>query len=339
MIELAFQEELEKIAAFPNPSGLFQRLRGMLGKRPPTVAPSPPAKPQLGSYTGEGITPGFREVSAEQWAQMYPPRIRIGQQMPTRLPRQPEAVVGARRGVAGPGELSPMQARIQGMSDVDLADLINERSGLVGVRNAYGTDMPFAVPGFGKYTPTSANPDQVVTELFKGGSVRNFALELHKLAMSKEAFAAELAGALGGGMIGAEITHALGQKAFGRGKGGFARSLAYSLPGDITGSIIGLGLVKKMKERKRRKQARRQQVKLAKQFGTNPGKNYGQTAATGGFSTKYRSAGVSNPKPARAPQLPGTKPIKGVGGLKPATEGMADNLTELRRGLSNIKTG
>jgi len=73
-------------------------------------------------------------------------------------------------------------------------------------------------------------------------------------------------------------------------------------------------------------------------FGKNVGKNYGWGSNKGGWSTQFRSAGMGSAKPAKAPQLPGTKKIKGVGGLKPPQVAEANNQVELRRGLSNIET-
>lgn len=73
-------------------------------------------------------------------------------------------------------------------------------------------------------------------------------------------------------------------------------------------------------------------------FGKNVGKAWGQSSAKGGWSTQFRSAGMGSAKPEKFPQLPGTKPIKGVGGLMPKPVAEANNQVELRRGLSNIET-
>lgn len=78
--------------------------------------------------------------------------------------------------------------------------------------------------------------------------------------------------------------------------------------------------------------------KIAAAWGKNVGKSYGRSSSKGGFSTKMRSAGMGSAKPSRMPQLSGTKPIKGVGGLKPPLTGERNNQVTLRRGLSNIET-
>jgi hypothetical protein len=78
--------------------------------------------------------------------------------------------------------------------------------------------------------------------------------------------------------------------------------------------------------------------KISSTFGKNLGKTYGRTSAKAGWSTGFRSAGVQTTKPPRVPQLPGTKRIKGVGGLTPKSRGEVNNTVELRRGLSNIET-
>lgn len=73
-------------------------------------------------------------------------------------------------------------------------------------------------------------------------------------------------------------------------------------------------------------------------FGKNVGKSWGRQSTKGGWSTQMRSAGMGSMKPEKVPQLPGTKKIKGVGGLKPPQVAEANNQVELRRGLSNIET-
>ena len=79
------------------------------------------------------------------------------------------------------------------------------------------------------------------------------------------------------------------------------------------------------------------EMPAAPSFGKNVGKSYGWGSSKGEFSTQFRSAGMRSPKPAKPQSLPGTPKIKGRV-LSPKTTAEANNMVELRRGLSNIET-
>lgn len=80
-------------------------------------------------------------------------------------------------------------------------------------------------------------------------------------------------------------------------------------------------------------------TKHAAAWGVNVGKSYGRGSAKGGWSTKFRSAGVENPKPVSKalPNLPGAKLPAVKNQPMPKQVAEANNQVTLRRGLSNIE--
>lgn len=75
-------------------------------------------------------------------------------------------------------------------------------------------------------------------------------------------------------------------------------------------------------------------------WGLNLGKTWGRSSTKGGLSTRYRSAGMSNPKPAttKMPRLPGSRTLPGKLGAMPKPVAEANNQVTLRRNLSNVQT-
>lgn len=75
-------------------------------------------------------------------------------------------------------------------------------------------------------------------------------------------------------------------------------------------------------------------------WGKSLGKSWGRSSSKGGLSTKFRSSGMSNPKPStkKMPRMPGSKTLKGKLGKMPKPVAEANNQVALRRNLSNIET-
>lgn len=83
--------------------------------------------------------------------------------------------------------------------------------------------------------------------------------------------------------------------------------------------------------------------KQAAAWGQDVGRTHGWGTTSSGWSTRYRSAGMENPKPAAKAvvNLSGTQnknKTRGLGKHMPDATGEANNQRALRRGLSNITT-
>ena len=81
-------------------------------------------------------------------------------------------------------------------------------------------------------------------------------------------------------------------------------------------------------------------IPMGPTLGKNIGKAHGWGSTKGGFSTTYRSAGMGSAKPGVPKPLPGVKSNHAtkVRNVTPPRNAEANNMAELRRGLSNIET-
>lgn len=143
-----------------------------------------------------------------------------------------------------------------------------------------------------------------------------------------------LVGELAGGLIGGTATEALGYSLLG-GKPRFLRSVAYGIPGDLAGAMIGHHIEQKLRRRKRR----REREKRAYAWGNIGRKSMWSDAAGSPMKTNFRGIGNKPPKMTkikdttakfRPPKAPGTTQVKGRPSVpdRPERNNMADLLKD-----------
>jgi hypothetical protein len=111
------------------------------------------------------------------------------------------------------------------------------------------------------------------------------------------------------------------------------------------GSILG-GILGAFRARARNEVLHKKPVKMKKTaavgstWGKNLGKTWGRSSNKAGWATKYRSAGMTNPKPStrKMPRMAGSRTLPGSLGKMPKPVAEANNQVTLRRSLSNIET-
>ena len=115
---------------------------------------------------------------------------------------------------------------------------------------------------------------------------------------------------------------------------GVRSGLTHGPKGAILGGVLGAFRAKTRNETLHKRTMRKTAA-----WGKNVGRSWGRSSTKGGWATKYRSAGMSNPKPStkKMPRMPGSRTLKGSLGAMPKPVAETNNQVTLRRGLSNIE--
>ena len=162
----------------------------------------------------------------------------------------------------------------------------------------------------------------------------SFFAELEKIAEAKKSktrryLTAAGVGTAGGLVLGAPMIRSIAKQYGARA----ARDLAIAAGGAGMGAGLAGGGLHGI-------QKKAMALPTTATFGKAVGKNHGWGSAKGGFSTSFKSAGMGSQKPGTIKPLPGTKTTgTKVRSVKPPKKPEINNMVELRRGLSNIKTG